>query len=178
MTLGPLDRVLLLIYVFTVTVLLGLAAAELAGLTMPAGFISDYIVGARRDILLLVMGVYIIMGARLFWANLFKSRNHQAIVRESSLGQVRIALQAIESLVEKVVSGFNGIREIKARVITVPQGVGIKVKVTISPDTNIPKLSLEIQEQIKEQVLEVTGIEVHDVRIIVDKIAASKPRVE
>lgn len=176
--MGPLDRVLLVIYAFTVTVLLALATAELVGFAMQPAFISEYIHGDRQDILLLVMGVYIIMGARLFWAGLIKSRSNQAVVRDSTLGQVRIALQAIESLVEKVVSGFSGIREVKARVITVPQGVGINVKVSISPDTSIPTLSNEIQEQIKEQVLEVTGIEVHDVRILVDKITASKPRVE
>lgn len=176
--MGPLDRALLVIYAFTFTALLGVATVGLAGFALQPGFIFDYIDGARRDILLLIMGVYIIMGARLFWAGLIKSRSHQAVVRDSSLGQVRIALQAIESLVEKVVSGFSGIREVKSRVITVPQGVGIKVKISVSPDTNIPKLSNEIQEQIKEQVLEVTGIEVHDVRILVDKIAASKTRVE
>ena len=71
-----------------------------------------------------------------------------------------------------------GVREAKARVVGVPQGVGIKIKIAVSPDTNIPVISSEIQEQVKQQVLEVTGVEVHDVLILVDKIAANKPRVE
>lgn len=177
--MGPLDRVILVIYAFTVTVSLVLAAVALAGYSLPLGIaMADYTAGTQRDILLAIMGVYILMGARLFWAGLVKSRGNQAVVREGALGQVRIALHAIESLVEKVVSGYSGVREAKARVVGVPQGVGIKIKIAVSPDTNIPVISSEIQEQVKQQVLEVTGVEVHDVLILVDKIAANKPRVE
>ncbi|MEW5953023.1 MAG: alkaline shock response membrane anchor protein AmaP [Bacillota bacterium] len=177
--MGPLDRVILVIYAFTVTVALGLAAVALTGYHLPSGIVAaDYTAGARRDILLVIIGVYILMGARLFWAGLIKSRSHQAVVREGALGQVRIALHAIESLVEKIIDGFSGVREVKARVVVVPRGVGIKIKISVSPDTNIPVISKEIQEQVKEQILEVTGVEVHDVLILVDKIAANKPRVE
>ena len=54
------------------------------------------------------------------------------VLAETSLGQVKVSFQAIESLVEKVVSQFNGIRDVKPRIIAVPQGVGIQVRASVT----------------------------------------------
>jgi Protein of unknown function (DUF322). len=48
----------------------------------------------------------------------------------------------------------------------------------VTPDVQIPEISQSIQQQVKEKVLEVTGMPVQDVRILVNSISAHKPRVE
>ena len=99
------------------------------------------------------------------------------VLKETSLGQVKVSFQAIESLVEKVVSQFNGVRDVKPRIITVPQG-GIQVRASVTPDVNVPEVSSEIQNRIKERMQEVMGITVNTVKISIESISLNKPRVE
>jgi len=174
----PFDRGLLFIYTFVLT--LGLLAA----LPFLAGWLDWSIVAplsfqltAQPGIAFFFLGLFVLMGARLFWAGIRPARKH-VIVHEGPSGQVRIALTAIEDLVEKVVSPNSGIREVKARVLALPEGVGIKVQAVVAPDTQIPDLSKTIQEQVKEKVFDVTGIPVQQVNVFVQSFAVRKPRVE
>ncbi len=174
----PFDRSLLLFYTFIMTLFL------LAAIPFLAGWLDWRIVAPlsfplteRPEIIFVFLGLMILMGARLFWAGIRPARKH-VIVHEGASGQVRIALTAIEDLVEKVVSPNSGIREVKSRVLALPEGIGIKVQATVAPDTQIPALSRTIQEQVKEKVFEVTGLPVQQVHVFVQSFAARKPRVE
>ncbi|VFU13412.1 conserved hypothetical protein [anaerobic digester metagenome] len=56
--------------------------------------------------------------------------------------------------------------------------MGIQVRASVTPDVNVPEVSREIQNRIKERILEVTGITVNTVKISVENISLNKPRVE
>lgn len=173
--MGLFDRFLLGIYTFLMTVLFALLSAAMLGWSVPM-FLLRY---GRPEIFWPFMVIAILVGLRLLWVSLSgKSSGRQVVLTESALGQVNISLQAIESLVEKIVSQFNGVREVKPNIITVPQGIGIKVRVAVTPDVNLPQLSEEIQKRVKSRVLEVTGITVTTIKIMVENISVHKPRVE
>lgn len=176
--MNPFDRVLVMVYSITTTLLLIVLTTILAGWDYPLLLLS----GAQRgpffrEALYSLLGLYILAGIRLAWWGM-RPAARQAVVHEGTLGQIRIALSAIEALVEKVVSQNSGVREVKARVVAVPQGIGINVRATVTPDIHIPELSEIMQRQVKDRVLEVTGISVHNVRILVENITSHKPRVE
>lgn len=174
----PFDRGLLFGYTFLFTLF------SIAAVPFWAGWLDWQIVAPLYDrlkeqpeMIFIVLGLLILTGGRLFWANIRPARRH-VIVGEGSLGQVRIALTAIEDLVEKLVAQNSGVRDVKAKVLSLPQGIGIRVQTTVTPDTQIPGLSKTIQEQVKEKTLEVTGIPVQQVHVLVNSFAARKPRVE
>jgi len=77
-------------------------------------------------VVFIFLGLFILIGIRLFWVSVKPERKKQIVVQEGALGKVRVAIPVIESLVEKTVAQNSGIREIKAQVTTVPQGIGIK----------------------------------------------------
>ena len=174
----PFDRGLLLIYTFLLTLLFIAAIPFLTGwLDWSAAAPLSFSLTEQPEITYVFLGLLILIGARLFWAGIRPARRH-VIVHEGVSGQVRIALTAIEDLVEKVVSPNSGIREVKARVLALPEGIGIKVQAAVAPDTQIPDLSRAIQEQVKEKVFEVTGLSVQQVHVYISSFAARKPRVE
>jgi len=175
----PFDRVLLFIYSFCLTIILVIIAL------WGAGWISaPYFLLGENNLLLdsrgvfIFLGLFILIGIRLFWVSIKPERKKQIIVQEGALGKVRVAIPAIENLVEKTVAQNSGVREIKAQVTTVPQGIGIKMRATVTPDIQIPEISKVIQEKVKEKVLEITGITVQEVSILISSIAAKKLRVE
>jgi uncharacterized alkaline shock family protein YloU len=176
--MGPLDRALLAVYSVFFTVLFALFAAVMLGWAAPLYLLRDLFNPARQELFWPLIAIVILSGIRLFWVSLVKPRGKHVVLAETSLGQVKVSFQAIESLVEKVVSQFNGVREVKPRIVAVPQGVGIQVRASVTPDINVPEVSREIQNRIKERILEVTGITVNTVRVTVENISVNKPRVE
>lgn len=178
--MGPFDRGILVIYTLTLTLLLGVAAAFLAGWRSPLLELGgDALLPANREIVWALLFLYALMGLWLFWKGIRVERiNKRSIVHEQNLGQVRVALPAVEALAEKVVSSAQDVKEVRARVEAVPQGVSINLQLVVLPDVNIPSLSSDIQQQVKDNIYNVVGITVHEVRVAVDKFHISKTRVE
>lgn len=176
--MGPFDRALLAVYSIFFTVLFALFSAVMLGWAAPLYLLREFFYPGRPELFWSVMVIVILIGVRLFCVSLYKPRGRHVVLAETSLGQVKVSLQAIESLVEKVVSQFNGVREVKPRIVAVPQGVGIQVRASVTPDVKIPEVSMEIQNRVKERVLEVTGITVNTVKVSVENISVHKPRVE
>jgi uncharacterized alkaline shock family protein YloU len=177
--LRPFDRFLLFLYTFILTVLFIAAVPFLAGWlridqNQPQQLLQ---IIQQPAVIFLLLGLFIVAGIRLLWVDIRPARK-QAVVYESKLGNVHIALTAIESLAEKVVSQNNGVREVEARVFNRPQGIDIQIKAAVTPDTSIPEVSDAVQEQVKQRVLSVTGITVQQVEFLVHSISASKLRVE
>ena len=176
--MGPFDRVLLAVYTFFLTLIFVLFSAIVLGWTAPMFLIKDIFYPGQPEFFWPVMLLLILAGGRLFWVSLYKPKGRHVVLAESAMGQIRVSLSAIEHLVEKVVSQIKGVREVKSRMVSVPQGVGLQVRASVTPDINVPEVSVEIQNQVKEKVFEVTGLSVKDIKVSIENISAQKPRVE
>ncbi|MCL6561076.1 MAG: alkaline shock response membrane anchor protein AmaP [Firmicutes bacterium] len=176
--MGPVDRALLAVYTLFLTVLFMLFAAVMLGWPAPLSLLRELFYPGRPEVFWTLLALLVLAGARLFLVSLHKPGGRHVVLAESALGQIRVSLQAVENLVEKVVSQINGVREVKPRIFSAPQGVGIQVRASVTPDINIPEVSVEIQNRVKERVFEVTGISVSAVKVSVENITAKKPRVE
>jgi len=177
--MGPFDRGILLLYTFTITLLLLAAAAFFAGWREPFNILlREAALPEQLEILWILTGLFVMIGARLFWKGLVVERKKQAVVQDGELGDVRVSLPAIESLAEKVVSPIKGVRDVRARVVSAPKGINMQMKITVAPDINVPELSKDIQQQVRDNILNVAGIAVHEVRVAVESFTSRKNRVE
>lgn len=178
--MGPFDRGLLLLYSLCFTVILGLMLLMCTG-WVPALQLAENIFTPERQVIFAAAGIILfVAGLRLMFASIKPGKRMEkvAVIEDNPLGQVRIALTAVESLVSKVVANFTGVREVRPKVLTQADGIAVQVKLVTAPSISIPEVSQEIQQQVKERVLEVTGITVNNVRVVVDNITTAKPRVE
>ncbi|MBO8137295.1 MAG: alkaline shock response membrane anchor protein AmaP [Desulfotomaculum sp.] len=178
--MGFFERGLLAVYTLTVTILVLLSTASLLGLwTEPL----DIILNAPNNpdesaVLWTSTAALVLVGAWLFWASLRPTNEQRAVVQEYSLGQVRISLSAIEELVKKAALKVEGVRDVKPKIIPGGSGISINIKATVAPDINIPEASRQMQYQVKEYILEITGISVQNVKIMIESISANRTRVE
>ncbi|MFZ5644060.1 MAG: alkaline shock response membrane anchor protein AmaP [Bacillota bacterium] len=176
--MNPLDRGIAIIYALAGILSASLYAAVLSGWKWPSQLYQVLIEEPGfLETAYALAAILILAGIRILWLGLHSEKKH-AVVQEGSLGQIRIALGAIESLVEKVALDQRGVKEAKAIVESTPRGIGIRIKSTVAPDVAIPHLSEEMQRIVSERVLQVTGIEVRDIRIVIQNISAQKLRVE
>jgi uncharacterized alkaline shock family protein YloU len=176
--MSAFDRTLLAVYTVFITVITLLIGSVLAGWTVPLLLFQDAFLPGRPEIFWPVLILVVLAGVRLFWVITAGPKGREVVVAESALGQTRISLQAFENLVTKVVSQIGGVREVKAKIFSAPQGIGVQVRVAVTPDINIPVVSGDIQGRVKEQVLNVTGISVSSIKVMVENISARRPRVE
>lgn len=170
--------VLMTLYVLSITVLAAVTLPYAAGwLSIESTFPYLLSAPAWRETVTGVLVLYLLGGIFILGAAAGPGRGRSVVV-EAPLGEVRIALTAIEELVEKIAISHSGVRAVKARVTGVAQGLKMEVNVSVADDSQVPELARLLQEEIRSRVREVTGTEVEEVRLLVRSITARRPRVE
>jgi len=177
---NPFDRFIFTVYSLFVTLLFILFSAVMLGWTAPWILLRDVFYPGRPEIFWPLMAVTILIGIRLFWVSIYRRQKRplHVVLAENALGQVNLSLSAVEDLANKVAGRIQGVREVSSQMVEVPQGVGLKVQASVTPDINVPNASAEIQNMIKEKVFEITGLQVSSVEVHIQSISVTKPRVE
>ncbi|KUO50555.1 MAG: hypothetical protein APF76_07865 [Desulfitibacter sp. BRH_c19] len=100
-----------------------------------------------------------------------KSETSYTHIETTDHGQIHITMEAIENYISRAVVTIKEVKEVKPRIKLLPEGMALLLKITIIPDTNVPKVTKEIQEKVSEYLREYGGMKVLDIEIVVDKIA-------
>lgn len=180
--MGIFDRIILSIYTFLLTFLslgvilisLRLISSELVGTS-----IQGYIYGRWEAGL--VGAVFLLVSVRLLLAGLRSKRGKNTIVHHNDMGDVHIAIDAVENLVEKAARHVRGVRGVKVAASHTGAGLTLRLKAVVAPEANVPAVSAEIQRRVHEYVKNTVGIDVAELNIFVENISndfKSKQRVE
>ena len=178
--MSPFDRVIFTIYSIFITLSLILFSSVALGWKAPADLLRYVFHPGRPEVFWTLGAIVVLISIRLFWVSIFgagKGGRH-VVLAENALGQVNLSLSAVEDLANKVAGRIHGVREINSRIFGTPQGVGLKVRASVTPDINVPDVSTEMQNMIKEKVFEITGLQVSLVEVHIQSISVKKPRVE
>ena len=89
----------------------------------------------------------------------------QSITQIAALGEIRISFKAVESLVTRAAYKVRDIRDIKVRIRQMEHGLVIFLQALAMPDRNIPQVTAELQEVVKEYVENATSSRVAEVRV-------------
>lgn len=178
--MGWFNRTILGIYSLCIMIL-SLAVALMAAVsrTSPLDWLAIALEHRNpRMVIGLVALVFLLISLKFFINSIAgRSEDRQAVIHENALGQVRVTIPAIESLVNKVTASIRGVREVRPRVTCRPEGVVIFVQAAVTPEVSIPQVSEEIQNKVKDYVTEIAGVNVANVKILVDSISGdSKDR--
>ncbi|KYZ77522.1 hypothetical protein AXX12_05295 [Anaerosporomusa subterranea] len=169
--MGILDRIILTIYTFLLTFLsLGVILLSLRLISMDWVRTSIESIAGRWEAGL-VGAVFLLVSLRLLLAGLRSRRGGKSITHHTNLGDVHVSLDAVENLVEKTARHTRGVRGVKVSVQHANAGVSIILKIVVSPDSNIPAVTDEIQQRVSESIKNTVGIEPVDIRVVVDNIA-------
>jgi uncharacterized alkaline shock family protein YloU len=179
--MGIFDRIILSIYTFL------LAFLSLGVILISAKFISQEQVWTSISLIYgqweagLVAAVFLLVSVRLLLAGLRSRGSGGTIVHHNEMGDIYISLDAIENLVEKAARHVRGVRGVKVRASHSPAGLKMRLKAVISPESNIPTVTAEIQQRVNEYIKNTVGVELTDMHILVENISndfKSKHRVE
>ncbi len=121
-------------------------------------------------LLILLMGLVTLLfgGFALSLPGRMKAAKNNVVIKKTSSGEMRISVQAVESIVHKSIAEYKEIKLKDLGVQSVRDGVQISLKVDLADNVNIPLAVEAMQKHVARQVLATTGIEVKEVRILVD----------
>ena len=161
-----------------VLVLLGLlfAAGGLYALALLLNLVPDYgtsLVKMLDRPVLAAAGAGLIVIAVLFLSlglRPSKPALPETILQTSEYGEIRITITAIEIMVLRVVQQTQGVKDNGRRVSYSPDGLIIQVRIKVMPDLQLPELVNGLQVNVKNYVEEITGIIVHEGKVLVENI--------
>lgn len=106
-------------------------------------------------------------------------REFRSIVRENSIGMIKLSSVTFENISLNVLRKLGGVRDARAIIKINGEEVHVTVHATFMSDVNIPVLCEEAQSRIVQSIEQCTGVKTPSVKIIVDGVQnAYKGRVE
>ncbi|MDZ4734591.1 MAG: alkaline shock response membrane anchor protein AmaP [Nitrospirota bacterium] len=87
------------------------------------------------------------------------------LLSRGPLGRVMIARRGVEELVAREAQGVDGVLEARAQVKQKRTGFHVIGQVSVSPTTNLPELTKEVQQRVKAAVTRHLGAQVSEVCI-------------
>ena len=122
----------------------------------------------------LISAILFLAGVWLLQSFLSKEYEAQSIVQKNEMGEVKISLSAIKGLVEQMVMNQSGIKNVKTKFQILDEGFIIDLYLIVKSDVYVPTLSKELGNLVKEHLLEMVGLEITEVKIIIDEIVTEK----
>ena len=103
-----------------------------------------------------------------------------ALVKKTENGAIRISVGALDSMVQKHARANGDVRDIKSGIELDEDGIRIRIRLMLMPESNIPETSAVLQTSLKDYVETLSGIQVKEISIFVEDLglAANKPRVD
>lgn len=101
------------------------------------------------------------------------------IIHESGLGRVEITDSALENLIRRAARDVREVRDVKPILCTDQDGLVVKLHMNVNPDANLPDISQDVQELVRERLEKSAGVQVSKVQVLIQSVAAEvRPRVE
>ncbi|MGI6093293.1 MAG: alkaline shock response membrane anchor protein AmaP [Veillonellaceae bacterium] len=179
--MGIFDRIILSIYTLLLTFLsVGVMLIALRLISLDLVWTSLNRIYGQWEAAL-IGAVFLLVSIRLMLAGLRTKHNKGTIVHHNDFGDVHITLDAVENLIEKTARHVRGVRSVKINIERRSSNLFVTIRAIISPESNVPDVSKDIQQRVHDHIKSTVGIELADVRILVENISNDfkpKQRVE
>lgn len=179
--LKALDRIVITLGSL-VLIAVGVTAAALAAGWNGMPMLVDLVSAARHSgrieaallgLLGMAVGLYMLSAA---WQ---KPDGDDDIQLEADGGVIRIALQAIESVVFEAAAEVDGVAEVTAHLRSRDGELLVDVQVHVSSDRAMPDTARDVQRRVGARIQQVAGVPVGRLDVRVRRVAKSRrPRIE
>jgi uncharacterized alkaline shock family protein YloU len=138
---------------------------------------TDFLV---RIITIIASAVFVLLCLRLLVLPQGKMQSDRDILLSvSENGSVRVSLFTLDSLAQKHIRSSGFVRDVKTQVVLLKDQVKIRAKLSLMPETDIPKVTSELQASTKEYVEKFSGVHVQEVQLLVEDTSLNlKARVD
>ncbi|MEN6461232.1 MAG: alkaline shock response membrane anchor protein AmaP [Syntrophomonas sp.] len=167
-------RMALIIYNLLILLIAAGTVCMAVGISEPLSYINAVFATQENRMAAGGVAVIILIVTMIIMGMLFKRKRPAAsVIVDSDLsGQVSITVPAIKVIIMKAVKRVDGIKDIRPVVTSGPDGLLIYLHMMINPERNVPEMSQSIQSIVKEYIEKIAGLQVAEIKILVDDFNA------
>lgn len=122
----------------------------------------------QRVIVVAVALVLIVLGLNAVML-LFRSRREKGfIMQHTEFGDMSISMQAMESMVKKVVDTHDELKVSSINIHNTRDGIVVDIRILLANGVNIPLTVNALQKQIKHYITSCSGVDVKEIRVMVE----------
>jgi len=135
---------------------------------------------AWRWLCLPIGAVLIVLAIILLFASvLHRKKSGKNAAVGSKAGDVQVSVGAIDVMVTQVLKQYEAVHSYTTNIHQESGGVVVQVSVIVASYANIPQLSAQLQNAVREQLEQMAGLKIKNVQILVkDVVMAEAPVVE
>lgn len=171
-----LERVVGSVYIFIVVVLAVGLLAVIAGWDEPLLYLPQLVADpAARVPVATVAVIVVVFGIWALLSAVQRPLPVQTVVQTTPLGEIRISRQALENMVIRAAHQVHGLRDVRPVLRCLPEGVAIFLQASTAPEMAVPEVTAQVQEKVRSYVEELAGVQVLEIRILVDNVVRPSP---
>ncbi|MCK5759418.1 MAG: alkaline shock response membrane anchor protein AmaP [Clostridiales bacterium] len=125
--------------------------------------------GLRLGILFISL-IFLVFVITILFTFKNKEKTKEAIKIANAGGTVSISAQTIETLAKLEARNTENIYDIRTDVVDTDTKPIVEVRAKVPPTVSIPAISVQLQENIRNKIMETTGTDIENVRIMIDGI--------
>ena len=169
MKMKLLDRIILRFGAFFTLIAGGVSVA--AGVLLYGHDLGEGVVMQWLPLALIIAGAVavIISALNVLVARRYAVRRRSFISQPTELGELRIAVSAIENLILKCVETHKEVKVQEMNITNRHGSIDVDMRVAMNSNVSIPHAVEQLQTQIKRYLAASSGIEVRNISVSVDK---------
>ncbi|MCR4419677.1 MAG: alkaline shock response membrane anchor protein AmaP [Clostridia bacterium] len=176
--MGLFERAIAVLYTLVLALAAVILAATAAGWQDPVLYWNRLMASGQERWIVGVLALAVaLVGLRALIGMLGTREPEQTLVQSTPAGEVYISLSALEHMVARTGRQVRGIREVRPRVRVTPTGVAVRVEAMVNPDVSVPQVTAELQEKVRRQIEELVGVQVLEVKVLVESVLRERTRV-
>jgi uncharacterized alkaline shock family protein YloU len=170
-------RLLLTIYNILLLFVAGVAMAASFAAFDPLPYLETALANQQNRIITGTIAVVVFMLALSFLILSLKKRvsdDDGILVQEGLLGEVSMTVAAIKLLIMRSIRQIDGVKDIRPEIRKDKSGLSVKLHMMINPELNVPEVTAATQKIVKEQLENIGGLQVNEVKVRIDDFKAGK----
>lgn len=97
-----------------------------------------------------------------------RNRDRGFIMQHTEYGDMSISMQAMENMVKKCIDTHEELKVTRTRIHRTRDGVVVNIRISLANGVNIPLTVNALQKQIKHYITSCSGVDVKEVRVMVE----------
>ena len=153
-------------------ILLGLCAVGFTPNWMDMSWLEGKLTATWQRIALGGVGLVLVILGLHNVCMLFKGKKMKGfIMQRTDYGDMSISMKALETMVHKCVDQHSELEVKSTKIYRVKNGILVQIRILLETGVNIPLTVSALQKQIKQYIVSCSGVEVHEVRVLVETAA-------
>lgn len=138
------------------------------------GVLTNYVFNDLYKLTVVLVSVlFMLAGLKVtVFSSSLSSGGRKNIYVNTPNGKIQIAQETIEGIAKNVISNYGEVKEVKAAMTKVKKGINLYMGLLVYQNTNITNIVTRIQDEVKKQIEDTTGVRVYNVDVRVRNVVS------